>query len=272
MFSLTITQINLMILAIIQARMSSSRLPGKVLKHIFEKPMLYYQLERIKKTASIDKLLVATSIDPSDDPIEDVCRSCDTVCYRGSLDDVLDRFYQASKLYTPKHVVRFTADCPLTDHEINDAVIDLHIQGDFDYTSNCLPPTFPDGLSIEIMRWQILQEAWQMANLPSQREHVTLYIYKNPKYKLGNFRNNIDLSSLRWTVDHDEDFEFVKKIYESLYPNKLDFSMADILRYLETNPNLQSINSKYKRYEGLKKSLEKDRNYLSRYNNEIKKQ
>ena len=98
---------------------------------------------------------------------------------------------------------------------------------------NCLPPTFPDGLSIEIMRWQILQEAWQMAYLPSQREHVTLYIYKNPKYKLGNFRNNIDLSSLRWTVDHDEDFEFVKKIYESLYPNKLDFSMADILDILK---------------------------------------
>lgn len=252
-----------MILGILQARVSSSRLPGKVLKPILGKPMLWRQIERILRTKKIDKLLVATSIDNSDDPIEDLCRKNNIECFRGSLNDVLDRFYQAAKSFKPEHVVRFTGDCPLIDPQIVDRLITLHLYGGFDYTTLSNPPSFPDGLDAEAIYYPTLERVWHEAVLPSQREHVTFFIYQNPKgFEIGNLENIEDLSKMRWTVDQQEDFDLVTKIYEALYHKNPDFLMRDILDFLTITPHLATMNKKYQYNEGLLKSLEKDQVYL----------
>ena len=248
-----------MILAILQARVSSTRLPGKVLKPILGVPMLMRQVERINRAKLFDRFLVATSVHPTDDPVEELCRTQGIECFRGSLDDVLDRFYQAARPYRPDHVVRLTGDCPLADPELIDEVIAYHLKGDFDYTSNTLEPTYPDGLDVEVFRWTCLEEAWKEAGLPSQREHVTPFIYLQPeRFKLGSVKGNSDLSSLRWTVDEYVDFELVTKIYEALYPSKPCFNMRDILELLKQHPELNCINNHLRRNEGLEKSLRED--------------
>lgn len=235
-----------MILAILQARTSSSRLPGKVLKKILNKPMLVYQIERIKRAKNMDKLVVATSVERSDDPIAAICKDMDVDCFRGSLGDVLDRFYQAMRRYQPEHVVRLTGDCPLTDPSIVEQTIGYHAQGNYDYTSNALLQSFPHGLDVEVVRASVLEIAWIEAVAPSQREHVTSFIYENPqRFKLGNFANNEDLAHLRWTVDYLEDFELIKIIYEMLYPSNGRFLTEDILSLLKKYPELGSINAKY---------------------------
>jgi len=148
-----------MILAILQARTSSSRLPGKVLKPILGKPMLLLQIERVRRARKIDKLVVATSNDPSDDGIEALCKQHGIDCFRGSLNDVLDRFYRAALTYNPEHIVRLTGDCPLIDPELVDSIIDMHLEGNYDYTSNAIQMTFPDGLDVEILTIKVLKEA-----------------------------------------------------------------------------------------------------------------
>ncbi|HUK99984.1 MAG TPA: glycosyltransferase family protein, partial [Nitrospirota bacterium] len=186
-----------MILSILQARVSSTRLPGKVLKPILGRPMLLLQIERIKRATQIDRLILATSADPSDDPVEKLCLEHNISCYRGSLNDVLDRFYQAAMPLHPDHVVRLTGDCPLADPLVIDQVISFHRQGNFDYTSNVVEPSFPDGLDVEIFRFSCLEEAWKEAALPSQREHVTPFIHLQPdRYKIGSVKNTVDLSKL----------------------------------------------------------------------------
>lgn len=252
-----------MILAILQARTSSTRLPGKVLKPILGIPMLMRQVERIKKSKLIDKFVVATSTDPADNPIEQLCKDNGINCFRGSLDDVLDRFYQAAKLYNPIHIVRLTGDCPLQDPEIIDRVIEHHLHGNYDYTSSAVEPTFPDGLDAEIFRFSCLEDAWNEAQLPSQREHVSTFIYQQPKrYKIGSVKNNRDLSYLRLTVDEPEDLEIVTIIYEALYHSNSSFTTEDILDFLDKNPELPKINSRYPRNEGYKISLLKDKEFL----------
>lgn len=252
-----------MILGILQARVSSSRLSGKVLKPILGQPMLLRQIERILRAKKIDKLLVATSIDNSDDPIEDLCHKNNIECFRGSLNDVLDRFYRAAKAFKPEHVVRFTGDCPLIDPQVADRLITLHLYGGFDYTTLSSPPSFPDGLDTEAIYYPVLEQVWSEASLPSQREHVTLFIYQNPqRFEIGNLENTEDLSKMRWTVDQQEDFDLVTKIYEALYPKNSNFLMQDILNFLITNPNFAAINGKYQYNEGLLKSLEEDQVYL----------
>jgi spore coat polysaccharide biosynthesis protein SpsF len=248
-----------MVLAILQARLSSSRLPGKVLKPILGMPMLARQIERIWRAKSIDNLLIATSTDPTDDGIEELCKKINIECFRGSLDDVLDRFYQAAQLYSPKHIVRLTGDCPLCDPDLIDRVIEFHLAGDFDYTSNTIEPTYPDGLDVEVVRLSCLEQVWHCAKRPSQREHVTLFIHQNPDlFKLGNYKNTIDLSDLRWTVDEPLDFDLVSEIYAALYPQKSDFTTQDVLSLLEINPQLKYTNLYYQRNEGLQKSLHLD--------------
>lgn len=239
-----------MILAVLQARCSSTRLPGKVLKPILGTPMLLRQIERVKRSACIEKILVATSDDPSDDPIESICEENGIVCFRGKLDDVLDRFYQAASLYHPLHVVRLTGDCPLSDPDLIDKVIRFHLQGEFDYTSNALEPTFPDGLDVEIFRFSCLQKAWRHARSASDREHVTPYMYRTARQvKKGSYTNRIDLSHLRWTVDEEADFLLITRIYEALYQQNPSFSSEDILDYLHKHPELLKLNSQYKRNE-----------------------
>jgi len=241
-----------MILAILQARVSSSRLPGKVLKDILGKPMILRQVERIRRAKTLDALLVATSNDPSDDPLYATCADNGLTCFRGSLDDVLDRFYQAARGSRPEHVVRLTGDCPLTDPEVIDKVVTFGTTHDFDYASNTLKPTFPDGLDVEIMRFECLETAWREATAPAQREHVTSFIYQHPeRFRLGNFTGTPDLSGLRWTVDHLRDFELAMQIYAELYPAKPDFSTQDILQLLEQKPELQNLNADYLRNEKL---------------------
>lgn len=250
-----------MILAILQARISSKRLPGKVLKPILGEPMLKRQIERVKYTSFIDKIVVATSTDKSDEPIEEMCHYTDVECYRGNLGDVLDRFYQTAKKFQPEHVVRLTGDCPLFDPEIAEKVIKFHLDNNFDYTSNTLEPTFPDGLDIEIFKFSVLEKAWKEAELASQREHVTPYIYQNPQiFKLGSFKNNTDLSKLRWTVDEQLDYELICKIYENLYPFNPRFVTKDILNFVNSN-SLDSYNTMYSRNEGYTKSLKNDQFY-----------
>lgn len=249
-----------MILAVLQARTGSSRFPGKVLAPLWDKPMLLRQIERLRRASSCAELIVATSRDPGDDALEAVCASEGIRCFRGSLEDVLDRFYQACVPFAPAQVVRLTGDCPLADPEVIDAVVAKHLEEENDYTSNTLEPTFPDGLDVEVLRFSCLEEAWREAVLPSEREHVTPFVHRRPeRYRLGNLRREgTDLSGLRWTVDEPEDLDFVSRIYEALYPHNPRFGMKDVLELLRNRPELQEINQGFVRNEGWLKSLQED--------------
>ena len=252
-----------MILAILQARVSSTRLPGKVLKPVLGEPMLYRQIERLRRSHRFDVLLVATSTDPSDDGIEALCREKGVKCFRGALKDVLDRFYQAALAYSPSHIVRLTGDCPLADPELIDEIIDFHLSGRFDYTSNTLEETFPNGLDAEVFSPHCLEDAWREARLPSQREHVTPFIYNNPaRYRLGSYRSVANLSDMRWTVDEQADLDMVRRVFCALYPANPLFSTRDIIEFLEREPEVGAINASIGRNEGYLKSLEEDAYFL----------
>jgi spore coat polysaccharide biosynthesis protein SpsF len=250
-----------MILAIVQARMSSSRLPGKVLKEIMGKPMLSLLLERLRYAKHIDRIIIATSDDETDDILAQFCENYSIDCFRGSLEDVLDRFYQAALAYKAEHIVRITGDCPLIDPYIVDEVISLHREKEYDYTSNTLSPTFPDGLDVEVVRFETLKMAWEQATLSSEREHVTPYIYKHPTlFRIGKYKHSCDLSYMRWTVDEHEDLEFVTKIFQHLYKEgQSPFRMNDILQLLSKYPSYLTINKRFQRNEGYQKSLQKDK-------------
>jgi spore coat polysaccharide biosynthesis protein SpsF len=256
-----------MILGILQARMSSSRFPGKVLQPILGVPMLARQLERVRRAKNIDKLVVATSTDSSDDVLEKFCQENGTACARGSLDDVLDRFYQAALPYAPEQVVRLTGDCPLADPEIVDRIIAFHLEGEYDYTSNTLEPTFPDGLDAEVLQFAALERAWREAILPSEREHVTLFVYRRPReFRLGSYKCSNDRSHLRWTVDRPEDLCVVREIYSALYPVNPCFDADEVFAYLEKNPDIQARNQLHARNEGLRTSIRKDQEFCEKRN------
>lgn len=240
-----------MILAIIQARMGSSRLPGKVLKKINKKTILELVVERIKNSKFIDEIVVATSIEKNNLPLIELCSSKSIRVFAGSENNVLDRFYQLAKLIEPTHIVRITADCPLHDSEVIDKVIETHLQSKSDYTSNVNPPTFPDGLDIEIFTYKALENAWLNAREASDLEHVTPYIRNNQEIKNTNFENPIDYSDLRWTLDEEKDFVLIEKIYQSFAP-RIDFKMNEIIDLVNKDENLKRINSQYTRNEGAK--------------------
>ncbi len=250
-----------MILVILQARTSSTRLPGKVLKPILGHPMLSLQIERIQRSKKIDKLIVATSNDRSDSDIDNLCINIQIPCFRGSLDDVLDRFYKTAMQYKPEHVVRLTGDCPLIDPEIIDKVINFFSECDFDYATNSMVPyTFPDGLDVEVFSFTALKKAWHETLLPSHREHVAPFILQHPEmFRIGHYKNKLNLSHLRWTVDEPEDFEFVSQIYKELYPQNPTFITEDILGLINRKPSLLEINSHVERNMGIKKSAEADK-------------
>ena len=251
-----------MILAILQARVSSSRLPGKVLKPLLGVPMMLRQIERVRRARRIDRLIVATSVERADDAIETLCTTNGIDCVRGSLNDVLDRFYAAAQPASPDYVVRLTADCPLADPGLIDEVIEFCLHGGFDYASNAFEPTFPDGLDVEVFRFTCLEQAWKEARLPSQREHVTPFINQQPqRFRIGSFRNPVDHSHLRWTVDEPADFELVTRIYEALYPVNPAFSRHDVLELLNRQPELLRLNDRHVRNAGYQKSLDADRRF-----------
>ncbi len=221
-------------------------------------PMLARQIERLRRCARIDRLILATSIEPTDDPLETLAGQLDFPCYRGSLDDVLDRFYNAAKPYNPEHVVRLTGDCPLSDPEIIDTCILEHIEKGNDYTSNIHPSTYPDGLDVEVFKFRTLKAVWQDADTAAEREHVTLFIYQHPEwFQIGTLRNETNHSGMRWTVDEPEDFEFVTQVYEALYPGNPAFGYADVIKLLKKMPALEKLNRHHNRNSNLQKPVEK---------------
>jgi glutamate-1-semialdehyde 2,1-aminomutase/spore coat polysaccharide biosynthesis protein SpsF len=247
------------ILALIQARMSSRRLPGKILAPILGKPMLLRQVERVRRSRTIDKIVVVTSDHRDDDAVERLCAENEIDCFRGSLDDVLDRFYRAALPFKPDHVVRLTGDCPLTDPGLIDEVVESHLRTGADFTNNALEPTFPDGLDVEVVRFESLAAAWREASALPDREHVTPFIEARPaRFKTNSFKNGVDFSAMRWTVDEPEDLVFVRQVYGALLDRKADFDRHDVLALLERDPSLLEINRKFERNEGLRMSQRKE--------------
>ncbi len=240
-----------MILAIVQARMSSHRLPGKVLKPILGEPMLSHQIRRIQRSHNIDKLIVATSDHYSDNAIASLCSQLSIGCFRGSLSNVLERFFLAAEAFKPEHIVRLTGDCPVIDPVIIDDVISLHLKQKSDYCSNCHPATYPDGLDVEVMTWQALLTAYREAESKLDLEHVTPYIALHPeRFRIANKLSVEDNSHLRWTVDEAEDFELINQLFNRLYPLKPNFEYQDMLNLIGESPNLSKINRTHKRNAG----------------------
>jgi spore coat polysaccharide biosynthesis protein SpsF len=251
-----------MIVAIIQARTSSCRLPAKVLAPILGKSMIVRQIERVKISKKVDKIVLATSTDSSDDGLAELCRGEGVEVARGSLNDVLDRFYMAAKSANAKTVVRLTGDCPLSDPGLIDQIVSVYSDMDVDYVSNTLVPTYPDGLDVEVFSFRALEKAWREATLPSDREHVTPYIKNQLTNSKFNVENNIDLSALRWTVDEPEDLELITRIFSILHPVNQDFGMTEILDVLKKKPEWSLLNKSIGRDEGYARSLLEDALYL----------
>lgn len=248
------------VVAILQARVSSSRLPGKVLLPLAGAPMLQRQIERIRRARLVDKLIVATSSEPADAAIVELCRQLGVDSFAGSLNDVLDRFVKAARPAAPDWVVRLTGDCPLADPAVIDLVVQKALTDDLDYASNAIEPTFPDGLDVEVIRMSALEAAWREARLTSEREHVTPFVRKRPeRFRVANVRQAEDLSHLRWTVDEPADYKLVTHIYDTLFPANPAFATADILKLLESEPELATLNTVHGRDEGYAKSLKEDK-------------
>ena len=243
--------------AIVQARMGSTRFPGKVLEEIAGHPMLWQVVNRVRMARTVDEVTVATSTESSDRAVADFCAKEGIPCFLGSENDVLDRFYQAARSYEADAIVRITADCPLIDPQIIDKVVAVYLQGEYDYVTNTLRYTYPDGLDVGVFSFPALEKAWHEARFPAEREHVTPYIRRSGRFRLHNVESEVDLSSrnLRWTVDEPSDLEFVRAIYAHLGNNHKPFGLAHILQLLEEEPHLMQINAGKIRNEGYYKSM-----------------
>ena len=241
--------------AVVQARMGSSRFPGKVLEDVAGHPMLWHVVHRLRKAKFVDKVVVATTDRPLDDPIVDFCRQDGLACFRGDERDVLDRFYQAAKTHHADVVIRITADCPLIDPAVVDRVVERFRQGDCDYVSNASPYTYPDGLDTEVFSFAALERAWRDANKPSEREHVTPYL-RTETFRNASVQSEIPVSpaQYRWTVDHPADLIFVRKVYAAFSQNE-DFGFREIFQLLKERPELTTIQAETITNEGYYKSL-----------------
>ena len=237
------------IVGIVQARMGSTRLPNKVMKSIDGIPMIELLLSRLARAKEIDQILVATSIDERNLPLVAHVRSLGYACEQGSEDDVLDRYVKAAIAHKADVVVRITGDCPVVDPELVDQVIQGFKSANVDYFSNISPPTYPDGLDIEVFTFEALEKASKETNDPFDREHVTPYLRKPGKYKTESMQHNEDLSAFRWTVDESADFEVIEKVFKHFYPSK-DFTWRDVLALQIKNPKIFNINQHLVRNEG----------------------
>ena len=251
-----------MIGCIIQARMGSTRLPGKALKLInSQTPMLKFQLNQLKFSNYMEKIVIATTTFESDDIIVDFCKNNNLDYFRGQSKDVLDRYYQCAKKYNFPIIVRITSDNPLIDPEIVDEVIELFKISNCDYMSTEYPKTFPLGFAVEVFTFKSLEKAWIEAKLPSEREHVTPYMFKNKNlFKLCNHSYTENISHIRCTVDTDNDFKFIEKIVQKL--NSHPIHLKHVLDLLFHEPNLLEIN-KHIKHDGYEKSLKEDVKFLS---------
>lgn len=235
--------------AIIQARCGSTRFPNKVFALIDGKPLLWHVVNRLKHATKIDDIIVATTVSEKDDKIEEWCKENNVPCFRGSEENVLNRYYSASEAYPSDYVVRITADDPFKEPKVIDAVITKLIEEGYDHVTNNLPPSFPEGLDCEAFKKSALDRSEKEAETAFEREHVTQYIYHHPEiFKIGNVSNGENLSYLRWTVDKDVDFEMVKAVYAHRNPaNKGILLMDEILEILKANPEIEKINSEVER-------------------------
>lgn len=247
------------IIAIMQARTDSTRLPNKVLLPILNQEMILHQLQRISRSKKLTKLIVATSNQESDDRLVEVVQTHGYECFRGSKEDVLERFYRLCidlNLQDDDMIVRLTADCPLHDPDIIDELIDFFIQKDVDYVANCIKPVYPDGFDAEIFTFKALACAFKKAKKTSEHEHVTPYIYNSGLFKTANLYKENSLNTLRLTVDEPKDFELITTIFEYFGDNY--FTYDEIIRYISTHKELININAHIKRNEGYQKSLLED--------------
>ena len=230
--------------------MGSTRLPGKVMMLVDGEPLLKFQVDRIKLSKKIDKIIIATSKLPIDDEIKLFCNSYGIECYRGSEVDVLDRYFEAAKFFNANLIVRITADCPLIDPKVIDRLVKLHESSMADYSSNTVPPdtsTWPDGSDVEVFTYKALEIAHKNTTDASEREHVTFYFWKNKKnnFKLEQLSNSDNWSKYRFTVDYLEDFEVVKFLISELKRKRVFGHINEIVDILKENPRVVEINSKY---------------------------
>ena len=245
-------------IAIIQARMGSTRFPGKMTKKLAGKSLLWHVINRAKQAKLIDQVIVATGRQPANLVLVKEAQKCAVPGYRGSETDVLSRYYYCAKKYHAQTIVRITGDCPLIDPQVIDQVIKLFQKSRVDYASNVHPPTYPDGLDMEVFSFAALSRAFREARLSSEREHVTPYIWKHPRlFTQVNLTNNRDLSGLRLTVDEPEDLRFLTSLVSYLPQNK--YNLDSILKVITTQPQLLAINNKFIRNEGYAKSLKQDK-------------
>lgn len=258
-----VDEVEKLIIGIIQARTGSSRLPGKIFLEFCGKPDLLHVFNRVKESKKINQVIIATTDKSGDDKVFDFCERERISCFRGSESDVLDRFYRCGAelgLSTSDTIVRITADCPLIDPFIIDDVIRYFEENNFDYVSNTIEPTYPDGVDVEVFSFFALKKSWEEADLTSEREHVTPYIRNHEEiFKIGSYKNDIDLSYYRWTLDEAEDYQLINEIYKNLYSSDKIFTTQEVISFLDKNPQLKEINSKYARNEGYLLSLEKDK-------------
>tara|TARA_B100000900_G_C20592588_1_gene722153 strand:- start:2193 stop:2915 length:723 start_codon:yes stop_codon:yes gene_type:complete len=236
------------ILAIVQARMGSTRLPGKVLKKVCNLPLIQILFERLNQSEKINKIICATTTNREDDLLEKVISKIGFDVFRGSEKDVLRRYYEVAKMYNAKNIVRITGDCPFVDPNIVDEVINLFIKTNSDYCSNVIPPTFPDGLDVEIFNISTLEKTYLNAISPKHREHVTTYMIEDQSLQKANFFHSVDHSEKRWTLDYEEDFEIINNVFNYFHPN-IHFKIDDILKLQITNPKIFLNNNHISRNE-----------------------
>lgn len=240
------------IIAVVQARMGSKRLPDKVMMPILERPMLWHIVSRLKHSTLLDETVVATTEKDKDRPISEMAEKYDFPCYAGKEEDLLDRFYQTAKMFNASAIVRITADCPLVDPALVDKVINVFLKNKYDYVSNARPtPSLPHGMDAEIFSFSLLERLWREIGNAVEREWFTPVISNNPdKYSIFCIKNDIDLSYLRLTVDYPEDLELVRFIYSRLYAEGRAFSLDDVLALASSNKGMFEINKKYNEKEG----------------------
>jgi spore coat polysaccharide biosynthesis protein SpsF len=235
--------------------MSSKRFPGKVLKDLNGEPMLVRQIDRIRRAKNVQKIVVATSIDVTDDSLYSLLKKQGIDVFRGELEDVLKRFVGVMNQEIARTIVRLTADCPLVMPELLDEIIQNFWNGEFDYLSNTLNPTFPDGLDIEVFSRDALSKLDGLDLSLIEREHVTLgFLNQERGFRCRNFEYPIDYSELRWTVDYPEDLEFVRKVYSHFSGRESEFGFQEVLELLETNNGLKSTMTGFPRNEALKRN------------------
>ncbi len=235
--------------AIIQARCGSTRFPSKVFADIDGRPLIWHVVDRLKHAKTIDKIVIATTVSPKDDCLEQWCKDNGIDCYRGSEENVLNRYYCASEAFPSDYVVRITADDPFKEPAVIDAVVTKLINEGYDHVTDNLPPSFPEGLDCEAFKKEALDRSEKDAETDFEREHVTQYIYHHPEiFKIGNVSCDRNLSYLRWTIDKEVDLEMVRTVYANRKPGNTGILLMDeILQILKDNPEIEKINSEVER-------------------------